>query len=83
VPGVQVELHRLDLHPGDVVLLCSDGLTEMVPDDRIAAVLGEEPDPRRACERLVAEANRHGGKDNITVIVAQVGGSGSQAEAAG
>ena len=83
VPGVQVELHRLDLHPGDVVLLCSDGLTEMVPDDRIAAILGEEPDPRRACERLVAEANGHGGKDNVTVIVAHVGGSGSQAPAAG
>jgi protein phosphatase len=82
-PGVQVELHRLDLHPDDVVLLCSDGLTEMLPDDRIAVLLREEPDPRRACERLVAEANRHGGKDNITVIVAQVGGSGSQAQAAG
>jgi protein phosphatase len=74
-PGVRVELHRLDLHPGDVVLLCSDGLTEMVPDDRIGAVLREEPDPRRACERLVAEANAHGGKDNITAIVAHVGRS--------
>jgi protein phosphatase len=82
-PGAQVELHRLDLHPDDVVLLCSDGLTEMLPDDRIAVLLREERDPRRACERLVAEANRHGGKDNITVIVAHVGGPGSQAQAAG
>jgi protein phosphatase len=82
-PGVRVELHRLDLHPDDVVLLCSDGLTEMVPDDRIAVILREEPDPRRACERLVADANRHGGKDNITVIVAHVGGPASQAQAAG
>jgi PPM family protein phosphatase len=81
-PGVRVELHRLDLHPDDVVLLCSDGLTEMIPDDRIAAILREEADPRRACERLVADANRHGGKDNITVIVAQVGGPASQAQAA-
>jgi protein phosphatase len=82
-PGVRAELHRLDLHPSDVLLLCSDGLTEMVPDDRIAVILREEPDPRRACERLVAEANRHGGKDNITAIVAHVGGPVSQARAAG
>jgi protein phosphatase len=82
-PGVRAELHRLDLHPDDVLLLCSDGLTEMVPDDRIAAILGEEPDPRGACERLVAEANLHGGKDNITVIVAHVGGPVRPAPAAG
>jgi PPM family protein phosphatase len=69
-PGVQVEMHKLDLEPGDVVLLCSDGLTGMVPDARIAAVLAEEREPRLACERLVAEANALGGKDNITVIVA-------------
>jgi PPM family protein phosphatase len=69
-PGVQVEMHKLDLEPGDVVLLCSDGLTGMVPDARIAAILDEEREPGRACERLVAEANALGGKDNITVIVA-------------
>ncbi|MBL9085007.1 MAG: serine/threonine-protein phosphatase [Planctomycetales bacterium] len=71
-PGVQVELHRLDLHPHDVLLLCSDGLTEMLSDEDVAAVLQVEQDPRAACERLVAEANRRGGKDNITVIVARV-----------
>jgi protein phosphatase len=69
---VQVELHELDLHPDDVLLLCSDGLTDMVYDDRIAAMLREEREPRRACERLVAEANQRGGKKNITVIVAHV-----------
>ena len=82
-PGVQVELHRLDLHPDDVILLCSDGLTEMIPDERIAVILREAPDPRRACERLVAESNRHGGKDNITVLVARVEEPGSQTQAAG
>jgi protein phosphatase len=69
-PGVRVEMHKLDLEAGDVMLLCSDGLTEMVPDARIAAILQEEQEPRRACERLVAEANERGGKDNITVVVA-------------
>jgi protein phosphatase len=69
-PGVWVEMHKLALEAGDVLLLCSDGLTEMVPDARIAAILQEEPEPRRACERLVAEANEQGGKDNVTALVA-------------
>jgi protein phosphatase len=73
-PGVQVELHRLDLHPGDTLLLCSDGLTEMVSDEQIALILGQEPQPQAACQRLVAEANKQGGKDNVTVIVARIGG---------
>ena len=68
--GVQVEMHKLDLEPGDVLLLCSDGLNGMVSDARIAALLQEEREPRRACERLVAEANANGGIDNITVVVA-------------
>src|SRR5271166_5850555 len=55
-PGVLVEMHKLDLEAGDIVLLCSDGLTEMVPDARIAAILQEEQEPRGACEPLVAEA---------------------------
>jgi PPM family protein phosphatase len=70
-PGVRVELHGLDLEPGDVLLLCSDGLTEMVPDEWIAAVLRDENEPESACERMVAEANVRGGKDNITVLVAR------------
>ena len=70
-PGVRVEMHKLDLELGDVVVLCSDGLTQMVPDARIAAILAQEQEPRRACERLVAEANELGGQDNITVIVAR------------
>ena len=71
--GVQVELHRLDLHPDDWLLLCSDGLTEMLSVDQIVAILKEEQQPQLACKRLVAEANKLGGKDNITVIVAHVG----------
>ena len=65
-----MEMHKLNLEPGDFVLLCSDGLTGMVPNARIAAILEEEREPKGACERLVAEANARGGKDNITVIVA-------------
>ncbi len=67
--GVHVEVQRLDLQPGDVVLLCSDGLSGMVSDEQIATILQDEPDPERACRRLVAAANDGGGKDNITAIV--------------
>jgi PPM family protein phosphatase len=70
-PGVHVEMHKLDLEPADVVLLCSDGLSNMVSDSQIAAILAEEQEPQRACERLVAAANEGGGKDNITVVVAR------------
>ena len=69
--GVKVELHSLELHADDVILLCSDGLTEMVTEDAIANVLRGEPNPRMACEKLVREANTRGGRDNITAIVAR------------
>jgi serine/threonine protein phosphatase PrpC len=67
--GVHVEAHALDVRAGDRLLLCSDGLTEMVTDEAIAAVLGTEADPERACTKLVALANDAGGRDNITVLV--------------
>jgi len=68
-PGVKVEVHKVHLEPGDRVLLCSDGLTDMLTDDEIAAILQAEEDPHGACQRLVARANEQGGRDNITVIV--------------
>jgi serine/threonine protein phosphatase PrpC len=74
--GVLVECHRIELEPDNTLLLCSDGLTGMVSDERIAAILQAEHEPRAACERLVAEANEHGGKDNITVIVAHFEATG-------
>jgi protein phosphatase len=74
--GVEVEAHKLQLQPEDAILLCSDGLTDMVPDKAIHEVLRREEAPRNACERLVAAANEQGGKDNITVIVARFDGSG-------
>ncbi len=72
-PGVKVELHKVTLEPGDQLLLCSDGLSGELNDGQIAAVLASEADPRLACERLIAEAEAHGGRDNITVIVAHFG----------
>jgi protein phosphatase len=70
-PGVRAEVHLLELHPGDVLLLCTDGLTDMVTDEAIAAVLTSEPAPETACRRLIDEANRNGGEDNVTAVVAR------------
>jgi protein phosphatase len=70
-PGVRAEVHLLDLHPGDVLLLCTDGLTDMVSDEAVAAVLAAESDPEAACRRLIDEANRNGGEDNVTAVVAR------------
>lgn len=67
--GVVVEAHAVEVQPGDRLLLCSDGLTEMVTDDAIAATLRAELDPEPACRRLVAQANDAGGRDNITVLI--------------
>ena len=53
---------------GDTILVCSDGLTDMVDDETIEEILGKDP---RAAERLVETANRNGGADNISVIVAR------------
>jgi protein phosphatase len=70
-PGVQPELKKVRVQAGDLIMLCTDGLTDHVPDDLIALVLAAESDPQSACKRLVARANERGGKDNVTVIVAR------------
>ncbi len=69
--GVQVELHKLPLDAGDRLLLCTDGLTEMVPEQELFTVLSGENDPALVCDRLVDRANELGGKDNVTVVVAR------------
>ena len=68
-PDVEVDAGELELRAGDAVLLCSDGLSSMVTDDTIAAVLAARRRPARAARRLVREAKNEGGHDNITVVV--------------
>jgi PPM family protein phosphatase len=65
---VEVDTMTYRARPGDVYLLCSDGLTTMIKEDRIAAILLEAPTLDEAVDRLVAEANEAGGRDNITVV---------------
>ena len=66
---VQVDLKRARLEDGEQLLLCSDGLTEMVPDDQIARVLGAGAASAEACRQLVDLALAAGGKDNVTVVL--------------
>lgn len=66
----RVQLGRHDLRDGDRVLVASDGLTELVPDERIAGILSRESDPAAASAALVAAALDEGGTDNVTVLVA-------------
>jgi serine/threonine protein phosphatase PrpC len=73
-PEIKVALARLDLRNRDCLVLCSDGLTNHVSDEEILQLVLAERRPDAAATRLVALANERGGKDNITVIVAGVGG---------
>jgi len=63
------------LKPGDRILLCSDGLTDMVSEAVIATTLTGEPDHQKACQLLVQQANQAGGHDNITVLIIEWSGS--------
>jgi len=72
-PGITVDTpDPLELERGDRVLLCSDGLTETVRDDRIATLLAEHEDGHEACRGLIDAANAAGGPDNITVVLLHV-----------
>jgi len=69
-PDVSVDERDIGLIEGDRLLLCSDGLTNMVTEDQIQAILEATPtNPQEAADRLVRAANRAGGVDNITVVV--------------
>lgn len=70
--GVMVDLGADDLRPGDRYLLCSDGLSGMVTDDEICAVVSSFEDPDDACRELIRRANGHGGEDNITAVLLSV-----------
>ncbi len=61
----------LELAPGDVLLLCTDGLTKHLADAEIAAMLADAHDAEASCRRLVERALAQGGRDNVTVVVAQ------------
>ncbi|MCD8365742.1 MAG: Stp1/IreP family PP2C-type Ser/Thr phosphatase [Clostridiales bacterium] len=66
---VQADIFMTALEPGERILMCSDGLTNMVEDEEICRIVNESADPEKKTEYLVELANKNGGKDNITVIL--------------
>lgn len=68
-PEVNVDVEVIDIRPDDRLLLCTDGLTSMLTDEEIREILEAEDVPERASKRLVEEAVRAGGNDNVTAVV--------------
>jgi PPM family protein phosphatase len=69
--GIYAEIHKAEIADGDVLLLCSDGLTEPVDEARIAGVLTQKTDPEEACKALLDLALENGAPDNVTIVVAR------------
>jgi PPM family protein phosphatase len=69
---VVVDLQHDDPLPGDVYILCSDGLSGMVIDDDIGKLVSSTTDIREACTKLIARANERGGEDNVTAVLIRI-----------
>lgn len=78
-PQVEVDSIDIGIDDGDRLMLCSDGLTSMVEDEKIAEILRSSAEAQEAADRLVDAANAAGGEDNITVVVVDVGSSSGNA----
>jgi serine/threonine protein phosphatase PrpC len=70
--SVVVDLQRDQPQPGDVYVLCSDGLSGMVSDDEIREIVSGTTDVREACRKLIVRANERGGEDNITAVLIKI-----------
>jgi protein phosphatase len=71
-PAVDVDVTEVPVQSGDYLLLCSDGLTRMLPDTELAKAIRTLQEPQQICDYLIAAANENGGADNITVVVVEV-----------
>ena len=78
-PSVEVDTWSYPVRDGDIVLLCSDGLTSMITEEKIAEVLECSPSLKEAASRLIREANAAGGRDNITVVLTRLEDVGGDA----
>ena len=71
-PDVEVDTFSYPMRAGDILLLCSDGLTSMVSEERVAEILRGSATLEAAADRLIDEANEAGGRDNITVVLSRL-----------
>lgn len=69
---VRIDFFDVKLEDGDKVLLCSDGLTTMVEDEEILRIVKKNSSLKEAAQKLITEANKNGGKDNISVVLAEI-----------
>jgi serine/threonine protein phosphatase PrpC len=76
-PTVEVDTWTYPVRPGDVLLLCSDGLTSMVAEERVEEILNGSMDLKVAAQQLIDEANAAGGRDNITVVLSRIEDAGA------
>ncbi len=80
---MRIDLTHQQLRRGDILVLCTDGLSGLVKKEEIAEVVTGTDDLVDACRQLIDRANENGGPDNITAIVAKIDGSGLQPAGAG
>src|SRR5207247_10640938 len=80
---VKVDLTYQEVRRGDILVLCSDGLSGQVKKEEIAEIVTRERDLQTACDRLIALANERGGPDNVTVVIARFDGDGLEIGKAG
>ncbi len=69
---VEPDLFRIDIKKNDYILMCSDGLTNMVEDNVIADIINSESDINNAAKKLIDKANKNGGADNISVVIIKI-----------
>ena len=77
---VTPDIYFGNLQNGDLVLLASDGLTGMLEDEQLLKILQSEGGPQKWVDRMISEANRRGGLDNITAIIVRIEGAGATGE---
>ena len=68
---VEADMFSVELKPEDKILMCSDGLSNMVDDAEILEIINREPDIEKAARMLIDAANENGGKDNISVVIVE------------
>ncbi len=71
-PDIEIDIYEFEVQPKDIILLCTDGLSNMLSDNRMKEIIGEAKKMEEAAEKLVDAANDEGGYDNITAVLLEI-----------